>query len=75
MVGGRVIEVMEMGLGVYRLWCIDGADECAVYCRAQPEELPKCGDEIWWQSGKIYLDGDTRSLEKIGNSHDPRPAH
>lgn len=73
MVGGRIIEITEIRQGITRLWCLDTThnDECAVNVKTAPA-MPLLGDEIWWQSGKVYWDGDRRSLEKIGNSYDPR---
>mgnify|MGYP000872330229 CR=1 FL=1 len=85
MVGGRLIEIrpmrLESGKDVVRLWCMDmrkGAptgDECAVYSETfEPEKGPKIGDNIWWQSGTIYYDGDRQTLRKVGFSFDPRKA-
>lgn len=81
MVGGTVIEAKPMRIlaGTYpgtmqdvvRLWCVDGMDECAVYAEHR-EDGPKVGDRIWWQSGKIYFDGDRRTARKVGYSFDPR---
>jgi hypothetical protein len=63
---------------VVRLWVrdirCDRDDECAVY--AEPAEImPKLGEEIWWQSGRIMFDNDKRSLRKIAYSFDPRSKH
>lgn len=83
MVGGRVIEIMPMCVlagpypgqmtNVIRLWVHNPPnDECAVY--AEPAEtMPALGDEIWWQSGRIFFDNDRWTLRKIGYSFDPRP--
>lgn len=82
MVGGRIIEMMPMRIlaGTYpgrlvdvvRLWVHNEPnDECAVY--AEPAEImPQLGDEVWWQSGRIYFDNDKRSLRKVGYSFNPR---
>ncbi len=76
MVGGRVIEISTTAFGkdgVSRYWCVDrNGDECAVFGE-DPNDgiIPNIGDEIWWQSGKIYFNKDRRSLVKVGNSHDP----
>jgi len=77
MVGGTVIEALLMrdksGRDVVRLWCVDKMDECAVYADPKsPDGLPGVGDRIWWQSGKIYFDGDKKVATKIGFSFDPR---
>jgi hypothetical protein len=83
MVGGRIIEIRPMRImaGTYpgkltdvvRLWVRNEPDdECAVY--AEPANcMPKLGDEIWWQAGRIFFDKDRRSLRKVGYSFDPRP--
>lgn len=76
MVGGRLIEIAEIGPGVTRLWCVgtqgsEVGDECAVNVETAPA-MPLLGDEIWWQSGRVYWDRDRRQLRKIGNSYDPR---
>lgn len=81
-VGGRIIEIKPMTLrrdsgaicNVVRFWCVDrNGDETCVYA-APAEILPGLGDEIWWQSGKIYFDHDRQHLNKIGNSFDARAA-
>jgi hypothetical protein len=78
MVGGTVIEARPMrtegGRDVMRLWCVDRhADECAVYAEPyEPGDGPTVGDQIWWQGGLIYFDGDRRDVRKIGYSFDPR---
>lgn len=77
MVGGTVIEALRMrdkaGRDVVRLWCVDKMDECAVYADPKsPDGLPGIGDRIWWQSGRIYFDGDKKVATKIGFSFDPR---
>ena len=75
MVGGRIIDITEIRPGVTRLWCVEGingsTDECAVNVKTAPA-MPLLGDEIWWQSGKVYWDRDRRELEKVGYSYDPR---
>ncbi len=83
-VGGRLIEILPMhaedGDEVLRLWVVGQprspcgvGDETCVYAKPQ-ESLPKLGDEIWWQCGKIYFDGDRQHLKKVGFSFAPRPA-
>ena len=75
-VGGRIIEIRAMSVKtddgadrcVARLWVVDrnGTETC-VY--AEPAEvMPALGDEVWWQSGKIFFDGDKRHLVKVGYS-------
>ena len=72
MVGGWIIEIAEVKPGETRLWCVDRqGDECAVHVDTAPA-MPLLGDEIWWQSGKVYWDRDRRTLSKIGSSYDPR---
>lgn len=77
-VGGRLIEIIPMRLedgdDVLRLWVVDRSsgspgfnDETCVYAKPQ-EKLPAIGDQVWWQSGKIYFDGDCQHLVKIGYS-------
>jgi hypothetical protein len=85
MVGGRVIEIapLRKAFGYppkeqqcYRLWVVgtgdEEADECAVHV-AIPDDgvLPSIGQEIWWQGGKVFFDGDRRELTKLGYSFDP----
>lgn len=72
-VGGHIIEItdyrLETGRIVKRLWVVDRTygDETCVY--AEPADImPQLGDEIWWQSGKIYFDKDHRYLTKVGYS-------
>ncbi|WP_306127948.1 hypothetical protein [Roseovarius sp. MMSF_3350] len=75
MVGGRVIEIAKVAEGKWRIWCVNGSDECAVF--VEPDDavgMPELGEEIWWQCGKVYFDGDQKQLRKIANSHDPRSA-
>ncbi len=54
-----------------RLWVIDRhGNECAVYAEPAAECLA-IGEEIWWQSGKIYARDDKLTFHKIGYSFDP----
>ncbi len=55
-----------------RLWVIDRrhGDETIVYAEPAAECL-NIGEEIWWQSGKIYARNDTLEFHKIGASHSP----
>lgn len=75
MVGGFIISIEEIRPGVTQLWCVEAQngsqDECAVDVKTEAA-MPLVGDEIWWQSGKVYWDRDRRTLEKVGNSYDPR---
>lgn len=79
MVGGRLIEIAHLtgsNPAVYRLWCVDGNDECAVRVHVHPEDtLPELGQEVWWQSGKVYFNKDRNTLPKVGNSYDPRDSN
>jgi len=60
---------------VIRLWCVDKFDECAVYAEAyEPGHGPVVGTRIWWNSGKIFFEGDRRNVRKIGYSFDPNKA-
>lgn len=77
MVGGRIIEnaIVKNSDGELRrrLWCVDGADECAVYVESSAEAASlQPGETCWWQSGTIYARNDTLKLAKIGFSFDPR---
>ena len=69
MVGGWIIQIADTAPGVTELWCVDrdGA-ETAVRVRTEPA-MPLLGDEVWWQSGKVYWDNDRRVLAKVGNSY------
>ena len=55
---------------VVRLWCCDrNGDETCVY--VEPFDLakgPQLGDEVWWQSGKVFFDQDRQHLTKVGFS-------
>ena len=74
MVGGRVIQVREIRPGVTQLWCVgtgnDEGRDIAVDVETAPA-MPLLGDEIWWQSGKVYWDRDRRELRKVSTSYDP----
>jgi hypothetical protein len=78
-VGGRLVEIKpymlrdqdnpEFAKNVLRLWVIDrNGDETIVYAELT-DHIPKIGDNIWWQSGKILFDQDKYFLNKIGYSH------
>ena len=72
MVGGWIIEIAPVRDGQSRLWCVDrNGDECAVNVENAPA-MPLLGDEVWWQAGKVFWDGDRRQLRKVGYSYDPR---
>lgn len=78
-VGGRLIEILPMrlpesGRDVLRLWVVatnaggPGVhDEICVYAEPQ-DNLPKLGDEVWWQGRLIYFDGDRQHLARVGYS-------
>jgi len=72
MVGGWIIDIWR-GRGKVRLWCVDRhGDECCVYVELFEEHLgPDIGEEIWWQSGKVFFNGDHNHLRKIGFSFRP----
>jgi hypothetical protein len=54
-----------------RIWCIDRhGDETAVYAEMAAECLD-IGEQIWWQSGKIYARDDKVTFHKVGYSSDP----
>lgn len=78
-VGGKIIEKMpvtlEDGRNVIRYHVIDEYrsewfDETCVYAEPSDDE-PQLGDEIWWQAGLIYFDGDRKHLRKVGYSFTP----
>lgn len=79
-VGGTILEIKPYVLtdpdneaykeSVIRIWVIDPKhhDETIVY--AEPQKvLPKMGDSVWWQGGKIFFDNDKQQLKKVGYSH------
>lgn len=72
-VGGRIIEIAQHSLNGKtrtRLWVVDrNGDESGVFVEDAPD-MPKVGDEVWWQAGKVYFDGDSKHLIKISNSFD-----
>jgi len=71
MVGGRIIEKSHWPNFKVKLWCVDSNDdECAVMVEEAPL-MPELGQEIWWQSGKVYFNNDKNWLIKVGNSFDP----
>jgi hypothetical protein len=37
----------------------------------KPKELPRHGEDIWWQAGKIFFDHDRQQLVKVAYSHAP----
>lgn len=75
-VGGRIIEIKTVSDTETALWVLDvsrdncGETETCVHVETAPA-MPLLGDEIWWQSGKVYWDSDRRQLLKIGYSHTP----
>ena len=77
-VGGRIIEIKpvtqrsaenpDFRRAAIRLWCVArNGDEMVVYAKPQ-DDLPKIGDEIWWQGRRIYYDNDRKYLHKLGYS-------
>ena len=80
-VGGRIIEIRpftqtdvddpKWRREVIRIWVVArNGDEAIVY--AEPASvLPKLGDDIWWQSKKIFFNYNNNFLKKIGYSHTP----
>ncbi len=78
-VGGRIIEIGPYVLwdkddpkvrrDVIRIWVIDRENvETIVY--AEPAaELPRHGEEIWWQAGTIFFANDHCKLKKVAYSH------
>lgn len=84
MIGGKVIENKivrqpETSRKLRRLWCVDTvyqSDELAVYTTPDNGKNVQGGDDIWWQSGKIYWSrgNDFRDvpMPKVGYSFDPR---
>ena len=69
MVGGWIIQIQQVAPGVSELWCVDRhGNETAV--KVQIEfDMPSVGDEVWWQSGRVYFDKDRKSLAKVGYSY------
>lgn len=69
-VGGKIIDIYPAAENVTRFWVVDrNGDETWVWAR-NAEDMPKVGDEIWWQAGKIYFDGDRKHLIKYGSASD-----
>ncbi len=75
MVGGTVIEVVDLATKVY-INCADKprgrkkADECAIYVKHTPEsEKIQIGDAIWWQGGNAYwTPKDNRLSDEVANA-------
>lgn len=85
-VGGKIIEIREMTITagdysgkptrVKRLWCLDARngynDETCVYAEWYLDgNGPKLGEEVWWQSGKIFFNNDSRTVRKVAYSFKP----
>lgn len=76
-VGGRIIDIRAVSPTETALWVLDvsrsnsGETETCVHVETAPA-MPLIGDEIWWQSGKVYWDNDRHQLRKIGYSHTPQ---
>lgn len=76
-VGGRIIEIADGFVNqanlkrVVRIWVMDrNGDECCVYAE-EAAVMPLLGDQVWWQSNKVYFMGDTAFLKKVGASFAP----
>jgi hypothetical protein len=76
-VGGHIIEMHRVALGsgepAVRLRVMDTThhDETFVYAEPWADgEGPRLREMVWWQAGRIYFDGDRRSVRKIGFSGD-----
>ncbi len=72
MVGGTVIEVVDLATKVY-VNCVDKprgrkkADECAIYVNRTAEaEKIEIGDALWWQGGFAYW---TPCCNRHGDEH------
>jgi len=69
MVGGWIIQIAQMKPGVSELWCVDiHGTETAVRVKTEAD-MPSVGDEVWWQSGRVFFDKDRKSLTKVGCSY------
>lgn len=64
MIGGRIIEVIYVDASI-RLWCVDrNGDESTVHI-AMTADVPAVGDDVWWQSDKVYwTPTDRRFVDK-----------
>lgn len=70
MVGGTVFRIQEINLAQRKLFVRDqGGDLCAVHCGIGKDGAPEVGDQVWWQGGRIWLDDDTKSVDKFGHSY------
>ncbi len=71
-VGGWIIQSEDKSKYVTELWVVDrdGTETCVAV--ETDLHMPQVGDEIWWQSGKVYWDGDRRELRKVGYTYDPQ---
>lgn len=76
MIGGKIVSIGYIGNGIFKLVCVgtgcESKDRISVNVK-NPERLPEIGSSCWWQSGKVYCDGDTLILEKHGYSYDHGP--
>jgi hypothetical protein len=81
MVGGKVIEVIQMD---GRVWIdvrdtVHPTDTCAIYVERTPDaERVMIGDSLWWQGREAYWTPQTREYEdkaipRIGYSCVARP--
>ena len=77
-VGGRIIEMRrvtqrdadnpDFARDAWRIWVVDrNGVETIVFAKPQ-DDMPKLGDEIWWQSRRIFFDGDKKFMHKLGYS-------
>jgi hypothetical protein len=80
MIGGWITDISDDGDGIHTFTCAgrrgcEAKDMIKVRVKDAPR-LPAIGTECWWQSGKVYCEGDTLVLQKHGYSfgHGPRIA-
>jgi hypothetical protein len=73
MIGGKIIEVRQD-----RLWVVDrhGQEMCVNIENDAGVRLPRLGESVWWQSGRVFYGGPDKargeiSLRKVGYSHSP----
>lgn len=73
MVGGNVLQIDSAGPAEVKLWVCNPkeGEGCVHVDPASGARLPRLGEEVWWQAGRVYFDGDRVSLRKVGYSHLP----
>ena len=73
MIGGRIVQINDMGEEIYRLTCVGSNrhERRNMICVdvKKPARLPEIGTICWWQAGKVFCENDTLVLEKHGYSH------